>query len=438
MQILLVEDDPSHAQVIRHALQKHGHAVTLATTAAQGKAELATRRYDVMLVDYVLPDATGLTLLEWDARRIPAIFLTATDSAQVCLTAIRAGAADYIVKDTDYLRTLPERVSSALETPASISSPRAKPAHTSHDHTALDRMLGASSEMLQLKRLTQRAARTDLPVLIEGPTGAGKELVAHAIHELGPRAHKPFIVINCAALPPALFESEVFGHVKGAFTNAVADRRGLVLGAHEGTLFLDEIAELALENQAKLLRLLQNLEFRPVGSDHQRHANVRVIAATNHFLPARVGRRLFREDLYFRLAVVRINVPALASRGGDIRCLARAMVDSVAPRLGLRAATISEGAYQQLEHHTWPGNVRELENVIKRTLAALEGTTITSFDIADADRAAHAHDRARIQDLLAKFGGNLTQVARELGVSRPTLYKRLNLFGLRPDTFRSG
>jgi transcriptional regulator with GAF, ATPase, and Fis domain len=171
----------------------------------------------------------------------------------------------------------------------------------SNGQLALERLLGVSSEMVTLKRLTLRAARGGLPVLIEGPTGSGKELVARAIHDLSPRASRPFIVVNCAALPTALFESELFGHVKGAFTGAIGNRRGLVLGAHEGTLFLDEVGELVLESQAKLLRLLQSLEFRPVGSDQNQHANVCVIAATNRSLWTAVAQRQFREDLYYRL-----------------------------------------------------------------------------------------------------------------------------------------
>ena len=443
MEILLVEDDSSHAIVIRHALEHHGHRVIVAHTAAEGKARLQQRRFDLLLVDYVLPDATGMSLLECQGGSeptTPTIFLTATDSADVCLTAIRAGAKDYIVKGTDYQRTLPTRVAEV----AGVRVPTAAPTDgivaarlRGTAHAPLDRMLGVSPEMVMLKRLTLRAARSDLPILIEGPTGTGKELVARAIHDLGPRSDKPFIAVNCAAVPPALFESELFGHVKGAFTGAVGDRRGLVLGAHEGTLFLDEVGELVLESQAKLLRLLQDLEFRPVGSDAERRADTRVIAATNRPLRSAVVQRRFREDLYYRLAVVHIVVPPLAERRGDIPLLARAMVRSFAPRLGLVAAPeIADEAYAQLEAHGWPGNVRELENVVKRTLADLESRVIMAFRIGAADGAKFKAERERVEGLLLEHGGNLTQVARKLGISRPTLYKRLHQLGVNAEVYR--
>jgi DNA-binding NtrC family response regulator len=297
-------------------------------------------------------------------------------------------------------------------------------------------MLGASAQMVMLKQATLRAARSDLPVLIEGPTGGGKELVARAIHELGVRAGKPFIAVNCAALPTALFESELFGHVKGAFTGAMGDRRGLVLGAHEGTLFLDEVGDLAADSQGKLLRLLQTLEVRPVGSDSTRKADVRIVAATNRPLWAAVNQRRFREDLYYRLAVVHVVVPSLSERRGDIPLLARAMVQSFAPRQGLSPPHITDEAYAQLESHGWPGNVRELENVVKRTLADLDGGTITSFSIAHGDPPAANLERARLETVLREVGGNLAQAARKLGVSRPTLYKRLEQLGLNPDVYR--
>jgi len=444
MEILLVEDDSSHAIVIRHALEHHGHRVIVAHTAAEGKARLQQRRFDLLLVDYVLPDATGMSLLECQGGSeptTPTIFLTATDSADVCLTAIRAGAKDYIVKGTEYLRTLPARIAEVAgarpPTAASMDRAVAGAGPRSSEHAALDRMLGVSPEMVMLKRLTLRAARSDLPVLIEGPTGAGKELVARAIHDLGPRADKPFIAVNCASVPTALFESELFGHVKGAFTGAVGDRRGLVLGAHEGTLFLDEVGELVLESQAKLLRLLQDLEFRPVGSDAERRADTRLVAATNRPLRSAVVQRRFREDLYYRLAVVHIVVPPLAERRGDIPLLARAMVRSFAPRLGLVATPeIADEAYAQLEAHGWPGNVRELENAVKRTLADLESHVITAFRIGAADGARFKAERERVEGLLLEHGGNLTQVARKLGISRPTLYKRLHQLGVNAEAYR--
>jgi DNA-binding NtrC family response regulator len=390
-------------------------------------------------VDYALPDGTGLSLLEARAHAAGApafIFLTATDSAEICLSAIRAGAADYIVKGTDYLRTLSSRIVNVVRagsSQAGASLVRSFPGVVPVG-TALDQMLGASTEMVRLKQAVLRAARSDLPVLIEGPTGTGKELVARAIHGASDRSSKAFVAVNCAGVPEGLFESEMFGHVRGAFTSASAGRRGLALAANRGTLFLDEVGELALENQAKLLRFLQGMEFRPVGSDENQRADVRVIAATNRSLRRNAAAREFREDLFYRLAVLHIAVPPLNVRSGDVRLLAHAMVRSFAPRLGLATPEIAEEAYEQLERHSWPGNVRELENVVKRTLATEEVSVVRSFTISG--ETEESSDRAQLERLLIQFSGNLTQVARELGVSRPTLYKRLNSIGVRAESFR--
>ncbi len=437
MEILLVEDDPSHATLIRHTLERHGHVVTTADTAVEGKATLRRRSFDLLVVDYVLPGATGMTLLDAQQgadRRTPTVFLTGTDSADVCLAAVRRGAVDYIVKGPDYLRTLPERIAAAAGVPSPPSPPQQPPRPAGR--AALDRLLGASPQMVALKHAVLRAARSDLRILIEGPTGSGKELVARAIHALGPRAGKPFVVVNCAALPAALFESELFGHVRGAFTNAVSERRGLAVAAHEGTLFLDEVGELAPEGQAKLLRLVETLEVRPVGGDRIQHVDVRVLAATNRSLRDAVRQRRFREDLFYRLTVVYLVVPPLTKRQGDVRLLARAMVQTYAPRLGLAPPAISEEAYAQLEEHDWPGNVRELENAVKRTLADLEGRAITAFKLSGAEGGASGVDRRALEALLVEHAGNLTQVAGRLGMSRPTLYRRLKELGIAPLGYR--
>jgi DNA-binding NtrC family response regulator len=299
----------------------------------------------------------------------------------------------------------------------------------------LEQLRGMSPSIQALRSAARRAARSDLPVLIEGPTGAGKDVVARIVHQLSARGRKPFVALNCGALPAALFESELFGHARGAFTGAATERRGLAVTAEGGTLFLDEIAELPLEGQAKLLRFLQSHEVRPVGADHARHVNVRVLAATNRRLEAAVARREFRDDLYYRIAVTRITVPPLRDRQGDVAVLAKYMVEDLSARFGLPPPMISPEALVQLEAHTWPGNVRELENVVARTLMDLEGDTITSFDVWSPTTDA-APAVARLRDLLTAHRGNLAEVARKLGVSRPTLYKHLRRYALRPSDYR--
>lgn len=302
-------------------------------------------------------------------------------------------------------------------------------------YTPEEHLRGVSASIQELCLLARRAARSDLPILIEGPTGAGKDVVARVVHQLSARAPKPFVALNCGALPAALFESELFGHARGAFTGAGAARRGLAVSAEGGTLFLDEIAELPLEGQAKLLRFLQSHEVRPVGGDHVRHVNVRVLAATNRRLEVAVARREFRDDLYYRIAVTRITVPPLSDRRGDVAVLAKHMVADQSARLGIAPPMITAEALMQLDAHTWPGNVRELENVVARTLMNLDSNTITSFDIWSS--TVHvAPAVARLRDILTAHRGNLTEVARNLGVSRPTLYKLLRRHALRPSDYR--
>jgi DNA-binding NtrC family response regulator len=299
----------------------------------------------------------------------------------------------------------------------------------------LEQLRGVSPSIETLRTSAKRAARSDLPVLIEGPTGAGKDVVARVVHQLSTRGRKPFVALNCGALPAPLFESELFGHARGAFTGAATERRGLAVSAEGGTLFLDEIAELPLEGQAKLLRFLQSHEVRPVGGDHVRHVNVRVLAATNRRLEAAVARREFREDLYYRIAVTRVTVPPLRDRYGDVAVLAKHMVAEFSARFGVSAPMIRPEALMQLEAYAWPGNVRELENVVARTLMNLDGETISTFDIWSATTEA-SPAVSRLRDLLTAHRGNLAEVARQLGVSRPTLYKHLRRYALRPSDYR--
>ncbi|MGH7899507.1 MAG: sigma-54-dependent transcriptional regulator [Candidatus Binatia bacterium] len=429
MNILLVEDDNSHAELIQRSLARGQEInVSRAPTAHRALSLLDHRTFHLVVLDYSLPDRDGLDVLRDIRSRysdLPVIFLTSADSAEICAKALKGGAVDYVVKKRNYLEVLPEIVCEACPT----SAPKAACRVSGSGDDGM--MVGESEPMKQLRSAISRAAASTATVLIEGETGTGKELVARAIHQASARSRGPFVAVNCAEIAESLFESELFGHTRGAFTGAHQDRKGLLESAQGGTLLIDEIEDLGIGPQIKLLRVLQTKEFKPVGSPRFLRFDARVIAASNQDVERLVQQQRFRADLFFRLDVLRIPVPTLRARRDDIAELARYCIRRFNQRNGTRYGSLSADALAILTSRAWPGNVRELENLIERTLVNSTHPTIDESAIrAFAPLAPGGDERARILAVLERNRWNRELAARELGLSRVTLWRRMSKYQL--------
>jgi len=436
--------------------------VAAACSARDGLAHLAANPVDCVLLDYRLPDADGLECLRTIRQRhpdLPVVLITGAGSEEVAVEAMKLGASDYLVKHGKYLVTVPVVVREALgrreleRTAAhyrsALRSSRREASRLRRElreRYRLDGIIGESAAIEQALFLAERAAETRVTVLLEGETGTGKELFARAIHYHGPRARGPFLAQNCAALPEGLLESELFGHVRGAFTGAERARRGLFEEADGGTLFLDEVGEASPAIQAKLLRVLQDGEVRPVGGNGERKVDVRVIAASNGDLGEAARERRFRPDLYYRLRVFPIRLPALRERRGDIRLLALHLLERISAREGKTLRGFDARALRLLERYPWPGNVRELENEIHRlVLCAEPGERITPdllavWIVEGAPPAAGSGTRplkeivrevelATIRARLREHGYHRAATARSLGMTRESLWAKLRQLG---------
>jgi DNA-binding NtrC family response regulator len=376
-QILLVEDKDSLRAMLRHALERQGHAVLEARDQPEAVKLLQEAQPALVLSDLRLPEGDGFGVLraskEIDAD-VPVIVMTAYGSIEDAVTAMKEGALDFLAKpvDPDHLLLL---VGRALEQRRLVTENLLMKEELAVRRGA-PQLVGQDPAFRKIFASLQRAAGTDTTVLLEGESGTGKELFARSLHALSPRAEAPFVAINCAAIPDTLLETELFGHEKGAFTNAHARKPGKFEMAHRGTLFLDEIGDLPLALQAKILRALEERRFERVGGTALVTVDVRLVAATNKGLRAAVTARRFREDLFFRLSVFPITVPPLRDRGGDIPLLAIEFVDRFCRELNKRRLTFSEQAMEQLQTYRWPGNVRELQNCIERAVILADGDTI--------------------------------------------------------------
>lgn len=446
--VLVVEDDRDFAGLVADALAgpARGVRVQIAGDVAEATRVLRAQRFDLVLLDRGLPDGDGLAAMRGLVAAgidAPFLLLTADASAGGAVEALKSGAADYLVKGPDALARLEEVAAVLLR-----RARRTRPAD------AADALVGGSAAIDGVRVLLRRYARSRASVLVEGETGVGKELVARALHLESPRAAGPFVAINCGALPEHLVESELFGHVRGAFTGAHRDHAGLVEHAEHGTLFLDEIEDLPASLQGKLLRLLQEAEYRPVGATRARRANVRVVAASNAELQAMVDDRRFRRDLFYRLNVLRIVVPPLRERLDDLPVLLAHLAAPTAARADLRGAlpfvTPSAEQLALLREHPWPGNVRELANLVERAAvvaasigwaagwsAALAQLRAPLAVLGGAPRAlppalpeCDAAERAALLALLERHRWRRAAAARELGISRVTLWRRMRRAGL--------
>ena len=380
--ILVVDDEPALLALLQDALGSWGYQVRHARTGAAALEMLRSELFDAALVDIRMPDMTGLDLLR-DIKRqdtsAEVVMMTGYPAISSAIEALREGAYDYLSKPLvlEELRHLMARVLERRFLRGEVSGLRVRLG----EELTLHELVGDSPPMRRLKDIIAKVAPTGCPVLIEGESGTGKELVAAAIHRLSPRARGPFIPVNCSAIPADLIESELFGHVRGAFTGAVSDSSGLFRSANDGSLFLDEIVELPTTLQAKLLRVLQDMEVRPVGSSKSIPVDVRVVAATNRDLEQAMAQGALRQDLYYRLDVVRVSLPPLRERREDIPALVHHFLRRFNAKLRRTVRGISPEALAALVTHDFPGNVRELENIVERSVALATRPVIRLEDL---------------------------------------------------------
>ena len=439
--ILIVDDDAAFRGSLGETLQDLGHTVLQAASTEAGLHRLRTEPVDVAIVDLRMPGEDGLAFLRKAAgiSSAPCIMLTAYASGGNTIEAMRLGAFDHLTKPVGRA-ALVQALQRALDSAqASAAPPSVAEAAASQDDTEL---VSSSEAMREVFKRIGMAAASDATVLVLGETGTGKELVARALHRASPRAARPFVAVNCAAIPAELMESELFGHVKGAFTGATSDRAGRFREADGGTLFLDEIGDMPLATQAKILRVLQEREITPVGGTRM-VVNVRIVAATHRDLPEAVAQGRFREDLWYRLQVVPLVLPPLRERLGDVLLLAEHFLRRMG---GAKPKRLSAAAAQTLVAHRWPGNVRELRNAMDRAAILSHGNFIEPEHIGLQAPAAPAGaeiawdgslaaavgqvEREMIRRALIHAGDNRAEAARRLGLSRQQLYRKLAEYGL--------
>ena len=448
--ILIVDDEPSIRMVLRAHLTRSGYDVTATENGAEAIAMLRNEDYHLVVSDLKMPVVGGMELLNHCNEAypgLPVILITAHGTVDSAVEAIKKGAQDYVTKpfDSDELMPIIEK---ALRT-------EEKGRTTLHEDAAgRFKIIGQTARMHKIYALIEKVARSPTTALITGESGTGKELVARALHEHSDRSGAPFIQVNCGAIPDSLFESELFGHEKGAFTGAVAAKPGKFELADGGTLFLDEVGELPKDMQVKLLRVLQDGHLERVGGVRSMSVDVRLVAATNRVLETEVREGRFREDLFYRLNVIPIQIPPLRERADDIPLLVEHFISKFNKRLNTEVQGVSPDALAALLAHTWPGNIRELENLIERSVLLTEDTILTMSDLpglipANMDRVEAPPDademglkeyvrvyttkleRARIQRVLEEEDSNVTRASKKLGISRKSLQMKMKDYGLR-------
>ena len=445
--ILVVDDEPQIRSLLRNVLSSAGYGVLEAEGARKALSMLREDRLDLVLADVRLPDASGLELLDVVGKKYPAlpvIVMTGYASIHNTISAMKRGAIDYLPKPFD-AETVLDSVSGALDLA------RQRTPQLPYGSSARFEIIHGSPEMSTVVELAGKVARSDTSVLITGESGTGKELIARMIHRSGSRSRQPFVSVNSGAIPEGLLESELFGHSKGAFTGAVVSRLGRFQVADGGTLFLDEIGNMSPGMQVKLLRVLQEKEFSPVGSTETVGVDVRLIAATNTDLEEAVADGRFREDLYYRLNVIEIAIPPLRERDSDIIPLAEHFLARMDSRDPAQRLSIAPEAMEALMCYSWPGNVRELENTIERATVLAEGPEITRSDLPphisgsveplghprplpedglDLDDHLTSVEKEYLQRALDMAGGVKSRAARLLGLKRTTFLARLDKYGL--------
>jgi len=448
--VLIVDDDEGHAEALSEGLEVEGAVCTLAHSGAEGIAHLSEQTFDAVLTDLVMPDRSGMDVLREATRLQPdaaVLLVTGHESVRTAVEAMREGASDYLAKPVD-LAELRARLARAVE------SVRLKRTNVELQRLLVERfgfegIIGQSPPMQRVFDVLGQVSGTNATVLLLGESGTGKELAARAIHTNSPRAKKPFVAVNCAALSEELIESELFGHVKGAFTGAIASKEGRFVYADGGTLFLDEVGDMPLSTQAKLLRVLEMREVVPVGGNAPVKVDVRLVSATNRDLEAMVREGNFREDLLYRLKVVTLRLPSLRDRRADLPLLVDHFVQEFARTHHRTIRGITPEARTVLSRHDWPGNVRELRNVIENMVVLAHGDVLGVEDMPDSIRvhtpgaargagggfelAGHSLaevEKALIEANLALCEGNREKTAKLLGMGERTLYRKLKEYGL--------
>jgi len=460
---LVVDDERDIRELLVLTLTRMGLRVDTAATVAAAKAQLANAPFDFCLTDMRLPDGTGMDLISHIATQhpqTPVAMLTAFGNVEAAVEALKRGAFDFVSKPVD-LNVLRDLVRNALKLRTEREAAAvARPSQ---------RMRGSSPAMVQLRQTIEKVARSQAPVYIRGESGTGKELTAQSIHELSPRAAGPFVPVNCGAIPPELMESEFFGHKKGSFTGAHADKQGLFQAADGGTLFLDEVAELPLAMQVKLLRAIQEKCVRPVGGQAEEQVDVRILSATHKDLAKLVDDGAFRHDLYYRINVIELRVPPLRERGEDLQELTTLILGRLAERHGTTAPVLDAAALEALRAFPFPGNVRELENILERAMTMADGEAIHAADLhlprtappamtppppaeavpaaaswtppppaplpmdsgsGDLTAAMEQIERATIEKALLENRYNKTRTAAQLGITFRALRYKLKKLGL--------
>ncbi|MCP5041746.1 MAG: sigma-54-dependent Fis family transcriptional regulator [bacterium] len=448
--LLVVEDDPAAAVLMTEMLAAIGIRPEHVSTCRDAYRALHRQDFACVVIDLSLPDGSGHDIQQTLQRRRnppPVVFVTADDMAESAIRVMQAGALQYVVKRPEYLVRLRDAVRSAVDSVTGIEARdelATKAAQAPETQGEISTLVGSSPAMLDVRTRIQRCAGRGTTVLVTGETGTGKELVARAIHAAGPAADEPFVAVNCAAIAGTLFESELFGSVRGAFTGATRDRGGLFAAAGRGTLFLDEVGELPLDAQAKLLRVLDDRSYRRVGDPRECRTQARIVAATNRDLRAEVEEERFREDLFYRLDVMCVPVPPLRERLSDLPQLVEHFLACESEVFGPRLATA--GALEGLRVHAWPGNVRELKHTVTRTLAWSDAPEIDHFDVrvgagSEQRRAAAPPNRLRlgwseVAQALREHRGRLSPAAQSLDLSVRTLQRRMSDLGIRARDFR--
>ncbi len=444
---LVVDDEPDIRELLELTLGRMNIETRAAADLKEARGLLASQHFDLCLTDMRLPDGNGLTLVEEIQQQfpdLPVAVITAHGSMDAAIHALKAGAFDFVSKPVD-LQVLRNLVNSALKLAGTEHQP---------DRRSRDTLLGDAPVMQRIRATIVKLARSQAPVFISGESGTGKELVARLIHAKGPRFDKPFVPVNCGAIPAELMESEFFGHKKGSFTGAGGDKEGLFQAAAAGTLFLDEVADLPLHMQVKLLRAIQEKAIRPVGASSEIPMDVRILSATHRDLPKLVAEGQFRQDLFYRIHVIELPVPSMRERREDIPLLADHILKKLAEEMGIAVPHLTDPALARLQAYPFPGNVRELENILERAMTLCEGEHIEAADLQLRDNGAPVSapmteqdaanlpdgvpledyletiEKQAILDALDKAHHNKTQAAKLLGITFRALRYRLKKLGL--------